>query len=289
MARITEALLKDQNRFLSINDITPGEYSDQFKGSLFCTTTHCPAQLSYVYRENNRSHFRTWRESKHLEQCIHYFEKVNERASNRRNGIIEGTVTSAQIKRSLQEAFENEMMSDRERDLKRQKDRENRARRQRERVVKRETQSPDIRGVTDPNRINDDTNSIGTRLYKKDADALKEKDIGETRTVTGKLKNITYSESSAVIKIEKNNKIVLVKFEEVFFAINPQYSGLFHHIERFLSENKNTILNATGEVRINKRNKQYELAIFDGVGFLIQGRTIQSLASEYAMRDIENP
>ncbi|MDQ0205228.1 hypothetical protein [Alkalicoccobacillus murimartini] len=165
MARITEALLKDQNRFISINDITPGEYSDQFKGNLFCTTPSCPAQVSYVYKENNRSHFRTWPDSKHLEQCMFFFEKVNERASNRRNGTIEGTVTSTQIKRSLQEAFDNEIMSDMERDLRRQKDRENRARRQRERVVRAETQSPEVRGVTDPNRINDDTNNVGTRLY----------------------------------------------------------------------------------------------------------------------------
>lgn len=290
MARITEALYKNkkQSQILNISDITPGEYTDEYKGNLFCTTHLCSAQLSFVYIQNNKSHFRTWRESKHIEQCIHFFEKTNERSGNRRNGLIEGIVSREQIKRSLMEAFENENMSEAERNLKREKDKEVRARRKRDRIVKSTNEQPAQRIVTDPSRINENMNRTGTRLYKRDADALKDTDVGQTRTVTGILKSIEHTKSNAVIQVEKNNKIVTIKFEEAFFAINTQYQGLFHHIQRYMKENNNIIFSATGEVRENKKNGQYELVVFDGVGFLIHGRSIESLASEYALRDNKN-
>ncbi len=290
MAIIMEALYKNdnQNQIIDIRDISAGEYSDKYKGNLFCTTHLCTAQLSFVFKENNSSHFRTWRESRHNEDCLYYFEKIKERVGNRQNGYVEGTVSGDQIKRSLLEAFENEILSEAERNQKRENERENRARRKRNKMVRGANEHPVQRIVTDPSKINENVTTTGTRLYKRDADALKDTDLGHTRTVTGRLISIEYSNTNAVVHVEKNNKKVVIKFEEAFFSINTQYQGLFHNIEKYMEENTNIIFSATGEVRENKINECYELVVFDGVGFLIHGRSLQALASEYARKDNEN-
>ncbi|WP_226674930.1 hypothetical protein [Mesobacillus jeotgali] len=289
MSSITEAYYKnnDQIQIINISDVTAGDYTDKYKGKLYCTTNSCTAQLSYVYREGNRSYFRTWRESPHTEQCIYYFEKLKDRSGNRHKGYQDGIVSQEQIRRSLREAFENENMSITERNDRREKQREARIRRNRERIRRGSTEQPAHRIVSDPSRITDDTTRTGVRLYKRDADALKEVDLGQTRTVTGILKSIEYGESNAVMRIEKNRKNVTIKFEEVFFSTNLQYRGMFHHIKRFMEEYDEIIFSATGEVRTNKSG-EYELIVFDGIGFLIHGRSLASLASEYAIRDNVN-
>lgn len=289
MAIITEALYKkkDQQQIINIGEITAGDYRDIYKSNLFCTTNGCNAQLSYVYKQNNSSYFRTWRESPHIEQCIYYFEKTNVRTGNRQNGYQDGIVSREQILRSLKEAFEFENMSVAKRNEKREKEREARIRRNRNRIRSGSNEQPAQRIVSDPSKITEDARA-GTRLYKRDADALKDTDLGQTRTVTGILKRIEYSELNAVIQIEKNKKTVTIKFEEAFFAINTHYQGMFHHIERFVNEYDDIVFSATGEVRAKTVSGEYELIVFDGIGFLIHGRSLESLASEYAIRDNEN-
>ncbi|UZJ78763.1 hypothetical protein [Fictibacillus sp. KU28468] len=290
MARIIEAIYKDENRdqLISISDITSGDYSEKFKGKLFCTTPNCSAQLSFVALPGNRSHFRTWRESPHTEQCLYYFVKTRERATNGRNGYEDGTVSQEQITRSLREAFELENMSDIERNKKQEKERNARKPKNRAKTTKGGNDSPAQRIVSDPNKINENMKNTGTRLYKRDVDALKDTDIGQTRTVTGKAKDIEFKDSYAAVIVEKNGVTVPVKFEEAFFSLNPQYQGLFHNIERFMKENDEVILNATGEVRKNKKSEEFEVIVFNGLGFLIHNRTLQTLAAEFAIRDSRN-
>ncbi len=288
MVSIYEAYYIENGKqeLININNITVADYVDRYKGNLYCTMPNCSAKLSYVSRENHSDHFRTWRESPHVETCLYFFEKIKTREGRRIAGETTGIVSDERIKRSLLEAFALEMMSEEQRKLMREKEREKRKRRARNKIRGSEEATPAQRIISNPKDIDENTQSGGFRLYKKGADALSEKDIGETRTVTGKLKRIKIEGSKNVlIEIEKNTKKVEIMFEEAFFAANNRYTGMFHFIERYLNDYGELLFSATGEVRKNKKNERYEVVVFNSVGFLIHGKNLESIATEYAMED----
>ncbi|MEB9368437.1 hypothetical protein [Bacillus cereus] len=289
MAGIYEAIYKgeDGEELIDIDSVTPTNYLEKYRENLYCTTTNCSAQLAYVHKDNDSNHFRTWRDSKHIETCLFYFKKIATRERNRTDGQVNGIASDEKIKQSLKDAFLLEMMSEEQK--KKQRERE-RARRQRKRERDRTPggieKKPAQKIVSNPDEINGTLESNGTRLYKRSADALKEKDLGNTRTVTGQLKKVWINSiENVVVEVEKNKVQVDIKFEEAFFAANQNYKGMFHYLERYLNEYQNLSFSATGEVRFSKTNNRYEIVVFNGIGFLIHGKTLSAIAVEYSLKD----
>ena len=288
MARIVDAYLLEnkKKKLISLSNISATDYSDKFKGKLYCTTPNCSAKLSYVYRDNFGSHFRTWRESPHAEHCIYYFEKTKSREGRRREGLITGTVSDDRIRNSLRDAFALEMMTEEQRKSKLERDREKRRlRKERYKTKSSKDAQPAQKVVTNPDEISRNTPSIGFKLYKKSADALKESDIGQTRTVIGNLIEVQEKGNNALVRIQKKGIVVDVKFEEAFFAANNRYKGMFHYINRYLNDMGDLFFAATGEVRVNKNTSNYDVVVFNSIGFLIHGKSLEGIAAEYAIID----
>ncbi|HDR4509986.1 TPA: hypothetical protein QCQ29_000376 [Bacillus cereus] len=289
MVSIYEANYKGKGvkELIYIDSVNPANYVDKYRGNLYCATANCSAKLAYVHKENDSDHFRTWRGSPHIETCLFYFEKVATRGGKKTEGQVNGIASDERIKQSLRDAFLLEMMSEEQKNKQRERDKERRRRkREREKIRGGTKKTPAQRIVSNPDEINENLVSNGIRLYKKGADALKEKDLGDTRTVTGQLKKVLINDSkNVVVEVERNNVQVDIKFEEAFFAANKNYIGMFHYIERYLNEHQNLVFSATGEVRFSKINNRYEIVVFNSVGFLIHGKTLNAIAVEYSLRD----
>jgi len=291
LVSIYEALYKEEDRqeLININNLNPVTYNEKYKGNLYCTITNCTAKLSFVSRNGISNHFRTWRESPHIETCLYYFEKTKSREGRRTEGRVTGYASDERIKKSLREAFVLEMMSEEQRRKRLERDRERRRKREREKIRGTKDITPEHRIASNPEEIDETTVTDSFRLFKKSADMLKETDLDHTRTVTGKLKKVEINNpENVVIQVEKNNVDVDIKFEEVFFAVNNHYKGLFRFLDRFFRENINLIFSATGEVRYSKITERYEIMVYTSVGFLVHGKTLESIAAEYTIRDNEN-
>ncbi len=291
MVSIYEALYKEEisQELIDIKNLNPVNYNEKYKGKLYCTTKHCPAKLSYISRNNGSDHFRTWRESPHIESCLYYFEKNKTRGGRRTEGFITGTASDERIRRSLREAFALEIMSDEERKNRLERDRERRrTKREREKIRGAKDFMPEQRIVSNPEEIDETTAIDSFRLFKKNADSLKDTDIGQTRTVTGRLKKVGINNlMNVVVQIEKHRIKVDIKFEEAFFAVNNRYKGLFSYLDRYYKDNDEIIFSATGEVRHSEITERYEIVVYTSVGFLIHGRSLESISAEYAIRDNE--
>jgi hypothetical protein len=289
LVSIYEALYKEEisHELIDIKDLNPVTYNEKYKGNLYCTTKHCSAKLSYVSRNGISDHFRTWRESPHIETCLYYFEKNKSRGGRRTEGLISSTASDERIKRSLREAFALEMMSDEQKQKRLERDRERRrAKRDREKIRGTKDLKPEQRIVSNPQEIDETTSNDSFRLFKKNADNLQGTDIGQTRTVTGKFKKVGINNiTNVVVQIEKNTINVDIKFEEAFFAVNDRYIGLFPYLDRYHRDNAGMIFSATGEVRYSEITERYEIVVYTSVGFLIHGKSLESIAADYAIRD----
>ncbi|MFP3443112.1 hypothetical protein R0K18_35790, partial [Pantoea sp. SIMBA_133] len=73
------------------------------------------------------------------------------------------------------------------------------------------------------------------------AEALSDNDVGKVRLLIGIIKAVDYKEEYALISIERKSSIVTVKFEEAFFANSPNYIGLFHNVQRLISNKKGVV------------------------------------------------
>ncbi|MEC3795357.1 hypothetical protein A6g_13865 [Bacillus velezensis] len=290
MVSIYEAFYVDNDKktLISIEEIKPEEYSRKYWGKLFCTEAGCEAKLSYVKLPGNKSHFRKWRESPHSENCIHFAERIDGRTGTRQVGVQNGFISPEQMKKAQREAFELEILSAEERIKKREDDREKRLNKKNTKKVTKTVEQPAIRVIVDPAHKIEDTNQVKGRLYKRDVDALKEKDLGQTRTVTGRIEKVETGEKSALVRICKNNKFVNIRFGEAFFADAPQYEGLFHYIDQFATENNNAVFNATGEVKQNEQTNEFELIVFNRDGLLVHGRTLSYIATTYSIESDKN-
>ena len=123
----------------------------------------------------------------------------------------------------------------------------------------------------------------GGRLLTRNIDALKDRDVGKTRTVIGSFLELEHSEKTTIIRVVKNDVHLDIKFEEAFFAEAPEYKGLFHLIERFAKENEPTIILATGEVRRNQDRNEFGVSVFDKVGLSVHGKRLVDLARDYSL------
>ncbi|KEF36284.1 hypothetical protein M670_04521 [Schinkia azotoformans MEV2011] len=279
---MTSALFKMDNKVEEINtsDVNLDNYNKKYKGHLYCTTENCNAKLVFVQRMGKPNYFKTWPKEDHDEDCLHYFDRLTGRVGTNTEHFINLQIPPERIKRGLKEAYKLSKITKEEKE-------------QIKEVVKPRKKNKKTNGKKSNTGINvvfnkdeaDETAETmatrGPNLLKRSVDMLKESDFGKPRIVTGIIENITYSEESALIKIYNDDSKVDVKFEEAFFANSPNYKGLFHHIERFITDNGSVMFVGYGQSNKNM-DGIIEFYVYHGDEFTIEDMTLLSLASFYS-------
>ncbi|WP_342599815.1 hypothetical protein MHB48_01410 [Psychrobacillus sp. FSL H8-0483] len=274
-----------QKIVLDLKNITPKGYTEKYRRKLFCSTEGCNAKLSFVAKSGNRSYLRTWRYNLHSKHCPHFLDKEEGEMGSRRTNVQIGVVYGDQMNRSQKEAFELEVLSEEER-VKRL---ENKSRHKNKRKLtrgRRTSEQLTIHMILDPSKLTEDFPKLKARLYKRDVDTLKKSDLGQARMLIGRIQSVEYSARNVIVRIFKNDTYMNVKFEEAFFASAPTYINMFPYIQRFSEENDSVIFCATGEVRKNMENDEFELIVFNKEGLLIHGMTLPSLVASYATQQL---
>lgn len=265
-------------------EITPQQiqvhlYEFQYKGNLHCSTADCQAKIVYVHKAGLGSYFRTWKYDDHIEKCPHRFHREMGRVGNSAEQILYVEVSSGKKSKALDEAFVLARQSEDEKEL--------------IRISKGQKKSP---------TTNQSENSVTTqlvlfdgldeaevikegirapRIYKRDAKALKDTDIGEVRLVYGAITDVEYGASEAVICLDGGNKLIHVRYAEAFFASNPAYDGLFIHAHRFCSSRRGPIFTGIGELK-DRFDGGYDLFIYNGEDFKIENASLLTLAAYYS-------
>jgi len=276
----------NERSFLSIREITSEIYVKEYEKRLFCATNGCHARLCFVAKSGNKNYLRTWRDSIHSQHCLYSFDKVQGRLGVRKSGTIIGIVSRDQIRKSLIEAYDMENMNEEERWKLVVEKRQHGIIKMKRPKVNKTSEQLTLAIVSDPARLTPDAFLNKGRLYKRDVDTLKEKDNGQTRTVTGRIQSLSYINGSPILRVYKNNVFMNVRFEEAFFANAEQYYDMFKIINRLLKDVDSAILNATGEVRRKDENDEFELLVFDRDGLLLEGMPLTLIVSHYTTEQI---
>jgi hypothetical protein len=100
--------------------------------------------------------------------------------------------------------------------------------------------------------------------------------------VIGDLLDVAEEAGKASFRIGKRNSFVKVRMEEAFFANSPNYQGLFYHAKDFLIENGSAIFTVIGEVQDRNAQGDYEVVVFQGDEFEIQGAKLLAIAASYS-------
>ncbi|MEK4484265.1 hypothetical protein MHH81_01505 [Psychrobacillus sp. FSL H8-0484] len=275
-----------QKIVLDLKNITPKGYTEKYRRKLFCSTEGCNAKLSFVAKSGNRSYLRTWRYNLHSKHCPHFLDKEEGETVSRRTNVQIGVVYGDQMNRSQKEAFELEVLSEEER-VKRLENKSRQRNNRNKRLRRRSTSEQlTIHMILDPSKLTEDSPKIKARLYKRNVDTLKKSDLGQARTLIGRIQSVESSERNVIVRIFKNDTYMNVKFEKAFFASAPTYINLFPYIQRFSEENDSVIFCATGEVRNSMENDEFELIVFNKEGLLIHGMTLPSIVSSYTTQQL---
>jgi hypothetical protein len=282
---ITSALYKKDGevRELRVSEIDSESYNKYYKGHLFCTTPNCEARLEFVYSTSRPSYFRTWKHDNHIDNCIYQFERIEGRIGINTQSIIDVEISHERKRRALKEAYRLSKMTEEELEKRRVKRKLNRQ--NRKTSIKKQQHGINIvlNKQDDESSLSSDRNGRrGPHLLKRYADALNDSDVGKVRILIGVIRDVQYSDSSAVITVGRKNKSVDVKFEEAFFGNSPDYKGLFHHISKYLSGKSEVIFTGVGEVRKAKNEEKYEFIIYHGDEFTIENMSLLTLASLYS-------
>lgn len=288
MATIYTAIFRNDNKEEEIDlfALTPEKYYKTYKNNLFCSEADCFAKLSYVVMPGNkkRSYLRKWRNSPHSENCIHYTEEVRDGIRKLRSGETLAIASEDQIRRSLKQGYELELMTEEEREKRKEENRRKRNNRIRSNSGKNKSEQLSIVLVTNPEEATEALNEgKGGKLLKRNIDALATGDLWKTRTIIGYYSDLEHSKERTVIRVVKNGSFLDIKFEEAFFAAAPEYQEMFHLIERFAKENDGIIIVATGEVRRNEEKNEFSVSVFDRNGLSVHGKRLVDLAREYAL------
>ncbi|MBB5179984.1 hypothetical protein HNQ44_001408 [Planomicrobium koreense] len=288
MPTIYTAIFRNNNKEEEIDlfALTPEKYYKTYKSNLFCSEVNCFAKLCYVVMpgDKKRSYLRKWRNSPHSENCIHYTEEVKDGTRKRRSGTTLAIASEDQIRRSLKQGFELELLSDEEREKRKEENRRKRNKRIRRNSGINKSEQLSIVLVTNPEEATQVLNEVkGGRLVKRNVDALTNGDLWNTRTIIGYFYDLEHSKERTIVRVVKNGSFLDIKFEEAFFAAMPEYQGMFHLIERFAKENDRIIIIATGEVRRNEEKKEFSVSVFDKNGLSVHGKRLVDLAREYAL------
>ncbi|MGE6370835.1 hypothetical protein ACQKDB_17130 [Planococcus kocurii] len=231
-----------------------------------------------------RSYLRTWRNSLHSENCTHYTYEVKNGTRKLLSGETLAIASEDQIRRSLKQGYELELMTDEEREKRNEENRRKRNNRVRRNSGNNKSEQLSIVLVTNPEEVTEALNEVkGGRLLKRNVDTLTTGDLWKTRTIIGYFSELKHSKERTVIRVVKNGSFLDIKFEEAFFAAAPEYQEMFHLIERFAKENGGIIIVATGEVKRNEEKNEFSVSVFDKHGLLVQGKSLIDLAREYAL------
>lgn len=260
-------------------DITPQLYSSALKGFLYCPTPGCNARV--VFNSGIRSFLRTWSFDNHVEECIHGFERTKGRVGVDTSTFINVQLTDERKKRALKEALKRYSMSNEELEQEKQKraNRKNNPKTTGKKVV------PATVAVIQGEESAEEGGGVyfrGPNLSKRTVDMLKDVDNGKPRLIIGKIKSITLLKDVADIVVEENGVEICIKFEDAFKANSPEYLGLFYHISDYMSEisPSEVIFTVIGEIR--KVNDTFQVSVFYGQDFEMNGMTLRQLA----VRDI---
>lgn len=288
MPTIYAAIFRNNNKEEKIDlfSLTSEKYYNIYKNHLFCSEANCLAKLCYVVMPGNkkRSYLRTWRNSPHSENCIHYTEEVKNGTRKLLSGETLAIASEDQIRRSLKQGYELELMTDEEREKRNEENRRKRNNRVRRNSGNNKSEQLSIVLVTNPEEVTEALDEVkGGRLLKRNVDALTTGDLWKTRTIIGYFSELEHSKERTVIRVVKNGSFLDIKFEEAFFAVAPEYKEMFHLIERFAKENGGIIIVATGEVKRNEEKNEFSVSVFDKHGLLVQGKRLVDLAREYAL------
>lgn len=289
MAKIYTAIYRNNNKeeIIDLLSINSKNYYEKFRNKLFCSEPNCSAKISYVAMAGNarRNYLRKWKNSHHSENCLHYTDEVKSNPRKRSSGTTTVIVSEEQISKSLKEAFLLELMTEEEREKKRDEDRRKRDKRIRRIGDNQKTEQLSlIELTTNPEESATAFSAIkGGRLLKRNIDALKDKDIGRTRTVIGSFLELIHTQEKTIIRVGKNGSYLDMKFEEAFFAGAPEFRDMFPLIQRFAKETEQTIIIATGEVKRSEVENEFSISVFDKAGLSIHGKRLADLAREYSL------
>ncbi|MMZ52188.1 hypothetical protein D1872_139450 [compost metagenome] len=128
----------------------------------------------------------------------------------------------------------------------------------------------------------ENTSYRGPNLRKRTPDMLKDADKNQPRLIMGLVKNVKLIDSTAEIIVVEKGTEIHVKFEEAFHVNSPTYSTLFPLIKRYISEVKKVVFTEIGEIRTSSDGTHYELSVFYGEDFEVNGMTLPVLATHYA-------
>lgn len=276
MAKIDDALYRTafDETMINLNSLTPKDYREKYRGKLYCLTADCPAMITYVTRAGNKSHFRTWRGMTHSKNCDYHSDKIAERIGAKSTFVDFVYLNDNQMSRSMKEAYLQELMTPEEKSLARQK----------VKTSQKRTNSPEENEqisfglTTDPEYKAKTLSDKKVRLYKRDVDALSNRDLGWTRTVIGEYVDADFSIERPILRLEKNNVYTNILFEEAFFAGNLANKERLSFISRYIDIYPSPIIIAVGEIRQNTILEEFEIALFDYKAFRIDGKSLDSLA-----------
>ncbi|WP_416144156.1 hypothetical protein [Planococcus koreensis] len=208
MATIYTAIYRigSETKEIELLSINPENYFRKYKNKLFCSEQNCHAKLCYVAMPGNkrRSYLRTWRNSSHVESCLHFTEVIKNGPRKRSTESITAIASEDQISNSLKQAFQLESMSEKELEKRREEDRRKRANRIRRNSGKKTEQLSIIELVTNPEELAIASKELkGGKLLKRNVDALKDVDLGKTRTVIGNFLELKHTQERTIIRVEK--------------------------------------------------------------------------------------
>lgn len=264
-------LIKEYSR----DEIDSQLYHNKLRGFLYCPTPNCSARVTHY--SGKHVFLKTWNNDDHDGNCIHGFERVRGRVGIDTTRFINVELSPERKKRALKEALAQYNMTEVE--LEQRKKKRADKRNNPTTIDKRSQPSANLVLVNgDINEGGDNTSFRGPNLPKRTPDMLKDVDEGKPRLVMGVIKDVTVNDFSVEIIVIEKGAEIHVKFEEAFYVNSPTYSGLFHHIKKYISEVEKVVFTGIGEVRASRNGDYFELSVFYGQDFEINGMILTMLA-----------
>lgn len=265
-------------REFNVRQIDSQVYNSTLKGHLYCPTPDCPSRVIYV--NGLRPILKTWYKDDHHPNCLHAFERVKGRVGIDTTQFIDVELSSERKKRALKDALAQYNMTEEEQEQQRLK---RTAKKSNPTTIVRQSGPSANLVLTNGEEVagGGNTGFRGPNLRKRTPDMLKEVDEDQPRLIMGIVKDVKLIESTAEVVVIEKGIETYVKFEEVFHANSPTYAGLFHLIKRYKSEMKRVVFTGIGQVRLSTAKTHYELSVFNGEDFEVNGMILTTLAAYY--------
>lgn len=269
-------ITEDDIKMITIKEITKKKYDAIYKGKLYCPTDHCAARLSYC--SGPKAHYKTWRFSNHLTDCMYSLDRTVKRNVLGQNQVITMNISKERKQNALVRAF-NSMIQLGNRDSENTEVKES----------DKKNQSPKKEGeIKDQNvqmklfggELNDGEEEIkGKKLLSKFVNAISPTDLGQVRLIKGFVKDIELFDTVAEMVVGYQDDEIKIIFEERFKEepLNKSYLGKFWAIKELLSIQKVVVFNGVGEIRENQFGS-YELSVSLGSDFRLNGDDLYNIA-----------